>query len=404
MDMPPALDNALLLRQPILDAKQEPAGYALHFVGAGAPGVGAAFSELGLGAALANRPVLLRADARLIMDEIVARLPAGVILELDLAEAPDAALLDRCRALRAGGRALALPAGADDAGRAALLPLADVVGVDARADDADLAARVADLAGAADGRRPRILADGVDTRERMARCRELGCDLFRGFHFARPRPVEGRGMNASQLGIIRLLNQVAREADAHDLEEGFKREPGLTVNLLRLVNSVGVGAAQKVDSLRHAIAILGRKQLLRWLQLLLMASPSGGAPERDPLLQLAAQRGGLMERLAALRAPADRALAEEAFLVGVMSLMPAALGQPIEDILAQIPVAEPVHRALAAREGELGLLLALVEALDDGDAARCDALLAELPPLARGTVTASLCAVLVWLHGDRENA
>lgn len=403
MDMPPALDNALLLRQPILDAKQEPAGYALHFVGADALGVDAAFAGLGLGAALANRPLLLRADARLLMDEIVERLPAGVILEPDLAGAPDQALLDRCRALRAGGRALALPAGMDEAWRAALLPLAEVVGVDA--DDADLAARIDDLAGAAGGRRPRILAERVETQESMARCRELGADLFRGLHFARPRPAEGRGMNASQLGIIRLLNQVAREADAHDLEEGFKREPGLTVNLLRLVNSVGVGAAQKVDSLRHAIAILGRKQLLRWLQLLLMASPSsGGAPERDPLLQLAAQRGGLMERLAALRAPADRALAEEAFLVGVMSLMPVVLGQPIENILAQIPVSEPVHRALAARDGELGPLLGLVEALDDGDAARCDALLAELPPLARGTVTASLCAVLVWLHGDRDNA
>ncbi len=409
MDIPNELRDVLLGRRPILDAKQELVGYALRFEAADpatAEAAAAAFGELGLGPALTRHLALLAADERFMASAAAERLPAaGLVLELDFAGAPDAALLARCQAWRARGGALALAYPAGPAGDAALLPLVDIVKLDARADDDVLAGQIDALAAASGGRPLRILADHVETRERMERCRALGCHLFQGFYFARPQIVPGRPLAASQLGIIRLLNQVAREADAQDLEEGFKREPGLTVNLLRLVNAVGIGAAQKVDSLRHAIAILGRKQLLRWLQLLLMASPDGcAAPERNPLLQLAAQRGNLMERLVARRTPADRALAEEAFLVGIMSLMPAALGLPIEEILAQIPVVERVQRALGAREGDLGRLLDLAEALDDGDPARCDALLGELPPLSRGAVSADVCAVLVWIHGDGEGA
>ncbi|MDX9707610.1 MAG: HDOD domain-containing protein [Azospira sp.] len=399
--------SPLLLRQPLLDAKQEPAGYALHFADATANEIAAAFApaeddEASLGSALSGRPLLLRANAALVMSEAVIALPKNVVLELDFTGdaltgetlAPE--LLDRCRLLHAAGRPLALPA--DAAWSTELLPLASFAIIDAGAGDETLAATVGRLT---ERSGLRLLADRVESPARMAHCRELGCELFRGLYFARLRPSEGRSMNASQLGIIRLLNQVAREADEHDIEEGFKREPGLTVNLLRLVNAVGIGAAKKVDSLRHAIAILGRKQMMLWLQLLLMASPDGrGAPERNPLLQLAAQRGGLMERLAAERSRKDRALAEEAFLVGIMSLMPAALGQSIDDILAQIPVAERVHRALTAHDGELGPLLALAEALDDGDAVRCDAIMAGLPPLSRESVSAHLRNVLVWLHGD----
>ena len=83
------------------------------------------------------------------------------------------------------------------------------------------------------------------------------------------------------------------DAETTSLESLFKREPGLSINLLRLANSAAVGARVQIDSLRHAITLLGRRQLQRWLQLLLYTDPSG-ITYATPLLQLAATRARLM--------------------------------------------------------------------------------------------------------------
>lgn len=416
--MPDYAQDLLIGRQPIINAQQELVGYALSFRECGhasaerSPGsamsatagvVCAAFAELGLGDALGSQQAFICADEDFVGDDVVEFLPAGqVVLELDFRLPVSPERVARCAQLRERGYRLALARydGSDPA-TAALLPLIDIVRIDSQASDEQLAGLLAQLA----GRPLQLLADRVDTREAMERCRDLGFALFQGYYFARPQIVSGRRLSSSQLTLIRLINLVAREADSSEIEENFKREPALTVNLLRLVNAVGFGVVQKVDSLRHALNILGRKQLLRWLQLLLMASSGNSAqPERDPLLQIAAQRGRLMENLAERCEPARHGIGDEAFLAGIMSLMPAALGLPIKDILEQIPVADSLQQALALREGELGRLLALTEHLDDNDWGGCDSLLATLPALSPAVVSNSLSEALAWLHRDSESA
>jgi c-di-GMP-related signal transduction protein len=139
------------------------------------------------------------------------------------------------------------------------------------------------------------------------------------------------------------------------IEDAFKHEPALTLNLLRVVNSVGrLGnrSAQPVTSLRHAITLLGRRQLQRWLSLLLLAPGNNGNdsldPSRSPLLQVAALRGRMMELLVAVGKPTTTNSSDLAFITGILSMMPAALGLPIEEILEQIAVEREVARRCAS--------------------------------------------------------
>lgn len=409
------LKEILIGRQPILDLRQELIGYELFFrcadktaeqscsrMTATATVVCAAFSELGIGNALGEHKAYINADERFIMDDVLELLPsANVVLELNFETVPDEALLARCRFLRERGYTLALACYTGlDQRASALLPLVSIVKIDVQTTGDSLA----DLAGGLLRLPLKLLAEKVETREQMEHCRALGFHLFQGYYFAHPTIISGRQLSASQLGIIRLVNQVARDADSAELEESFKREPGLTVNLLRLVNAVGTGLGRRIDSLRQAVAVLGRKQLLRWLQLLLMATHENGSnPERNPLLQLAALRGRLMEVLAGQTAPGNRTFGDHAFLTGIMSLMPAALGLPMNEILAQLSVAPEVHEALAKHEGPLGQLLALVERLDANDWEGCDALLENDPALSRESLNAGLTEALTWIHADGED-
>lgn len=66
---------------------------------------------------------------------------------------------------------------------------------------------------------------------------------------------------------MKLMGLLLGDAATAELELALKPEPGLTVNLLRMTNSVGSGTTEKITSLGHAITVL-RRQLQRWLQLL----------------------------------------------------------------------------------------------------------------------------------------
>lgn len=150
-------------------------------------------------------------------------------------------------------------------------------------------------------------------------------------------------LKPAQASLLRLLALVVEDADTPAIEEAIKIEPGLTLNLLRLTNSVDQRSIVRITSLRHAITVLGREQLQRWLQLLLYAGRNDNTTSgANALLQLAATRGRLMELLAERVQSSNREFADQAFMTGILSLMPALLGVTMATILAQLPVATHV--------------------------------------------------------------
>ena len=148
--------------------------------------------------------------------------------------------------------------------------------------------------------------------------------------------------------------------------------------------------------------MLGRRQLQRWLQLLLM-TPAGQTPDagRSPLLQVAALRGRMMEMLIEHAHPKNRVLADQGFITGIMSMMPAALGMPMSEILEHILLEPEVMEALVSHSGDLGRTLALLERFDAEDDAGCDLLIAELAcsGLDLGLLNSCLIESLRWING-----
>ena len=406
------LNDFLLSRQPILDLDEALVGYALslqpraddsasEFVRSRTAAlVCAAYAEFGLHNALGRSKAFIPADLDFIHDDAIEALPPdAVVLELVFDEPPDKATLERCRTLRERRYSLALAnyCGLDERSTP-LLTLIDIVKIDTQKFD-DV--QIGELAGSLARLPIRLLATGVDTQERMKYCRELNFHFLQGRYFAHPELVSGRRLIASQAGLIQLINLVGHDAETAKIEEGIKREPALTVNLLRIVNSVGYGLTRRITSLRHAITILGRRQFQRWLQLLLMA-PSGKSRDvtRSPLLQVAALRGRMMELLVGHIHPRDAQLSEQAFITGIMSMMPAALALPIKEIFEQIVLETEVMDALLSHAGTLGRILALLESFDNEDSAGCDTLIGEFSEagLTRNTLNTALAEALRWIN------
>ncbi len=152
------------------------------------------------------------------------------------------------------------------------------------------------------------------------------------------------------------------DAEVDEIERPFKESPDLMLGLLRLVNSVGMGLTRKIGTLHQALVILGRQQLQRWVQLLMYAK--SGNLAAGPLMQMAAVRAKTMELLCqhhVNKLYATQDATDHAFMTGILSLVDAALGVEINEIVEQLGLIDEVKQAILNREGFLGKLLLLVE-------------------------------------------
>jgi hypothetical protein len=203
------------------------------------------------------------------------------------------------------------------------------------------------------------LAHGVDSPARLADCMRAGYTWFSGGYPLAMESGQPGQDGTSRRRILGLLALLATDADSRELELLLKQDPALSYHLLKLVNSAAFAVNTTITGYAQAIAVLGRRQLQRWLQLLLYArSDADGLP--NLLLPLAALRAGQLEMLCK-RGGGDRDAQDLAFMTGAFSLLDRLLGMPMHEILANLQLPDAVAGALLAREGVLGQRLLLTE-------------------------------------------
>ena len=363
-----------IVREPLLDPKQRVIGYELCWQQRDGQALGDADLER-LVAFVAEHVVdeeqgwLLR-DKILFLDAVPAMLsldalhalpPERTVLSLRVRDLANADTRAAVQALRAGGVGISIR-GADLSllGKN-LTPFASYAEV--RFTGADVAAQARAYA-AAKQSALRLVGRPVATWADFDACAALGLDAFVGKLHLTPR--EGgnvKGMNPAQAIILQLMQMVQNNEDVPKIEAVLKRDPALIYKLLRFINSAGFGLSREITSFRQAVMLLGLKKLFRWAALLLTASRAGGLP--SSVGQTAVVRGRLMELLALETLPPEEA--DQAFVVGIFSLLDVMLSMPMESALGLLSVPEPVAAALLRREGFLGDLLTLAEACESSD-------------------------------------
>src|SRR5471032_2144068 len=263
-------------RQPILDQNQALFGYELLFRNApvgpanissdlrATAAVIAHASQLGMEKVIGDALGFVNVDADVIMSDIFSFLPREkVVLEIIETMQPTPPVLPRVEYVKMDMRNMPL---------SSLMKLAPRFKRDHK----------------------KLVAEKVETREEFKNCLDLGFDYFQGYYFAKPVIMSGKKLSPSQLAVMQLMTLVTSDVDNLEIERAIKRDVSLALNLLRLVNTPAVGARQRIDSLSQAVTILGRRQLQRWLQIMLYAEPSKRGHSMTPLLMLATTRGRLL--------------------------------------------------------------------------------------------------------------
>ena len=302
--------------------------------------------------------------------------PENVVIELLERVENNCETLAACREMTSAGYKLALDDFVADERMHPLVELASIVKIDV------LNRPVADLRGVADQLRPsgvRLLAERVETASVRDVCTDLGYELFQGYLFSRPETLTKSDVSASHLAVVQLLN-LLQNPDTPDsaLDAAFQSDVALCYKLLRIVNAAALGG-RSIKSIPHAVRLVGREMLHRWLAVLLVSSLGRDGDVSRELALTAITRARMCELVTV--ASVERRHAGSAFIVGLLSLLDVLLEIPMPTILARLELSEDVKGALLARHGPLGTPLQLVEAYEKAnwDAARGLALESAVP-------------------------
>jgi EAL and modified HD-GYP domain-containing signal transduction protein len=399
-----------LTRQPILDTQSKVVGYELRLRGSvPVPVIPGAESrqqmedemllvsaaDLDFQKVLGNRRIFLSVSPATLFNPLVEQMPADqVVLAFEPPAHPDEALADRCQALAQMGIALTLDLGGDLAGCATLLPHCRCVRLDIGSLDAIGLGIQLDRIGEL-RRQTQLIATGVDTEETFQASRKLGFELFQGYHFTQLRPALPSQMDSSRVRVMELLNLVMSNTELPDLEARFKTDATLSYKLLRFINSAAMGMRQPIQSIGHALVILGYDQLYRWLTLLLFVSGHTD-PRSQTLLKNALVRARFTENLGQSRFKADQR--GGLFIVGILSLLDALLNQPMEQALADLNLPNDVTDALLKREGPYAPYLDLAIACENYDQDSIERL-AQDNRLGADAVNLAHVNALIWAEG-----
>lgn len=306
------------------------------------------------------------ADA-LIESSVLVLAPGTTVLCVPTGLEQDARLVEACSKLRRRGFRLALDDFSRNGRPQPLLSQADYVRLDftqLRETDRQYLYMEASPGTA-------MVAKNVATYEDHRLACSRGFTLFQGDYFCHPVLLKKRKIPASGRAHFEIVRELYHEPINIRAVSGLvRRDASLTYRLLRLVNSPLYGIYQEIRSIESAITVMGQDTFRRVVSLAVLSELNGDRP--SAILHMSLVRARFCE-LAALRFDLD---AGEQYLLGMLSLLPAMLGVPMEEIVPILPLRGQICEALTGTMNPERTLLAWLENHEHGDWEACDRLVA----------------------------
>lgn len=399
-------EEAFIGRQPILDKDQAIMGYELLFrhsadaenavivddLKACSRVLVNTLNDMGSQWLLGDKFAFINVNEEMLMGDLIELLPPKrTILEV-LRDVPASeSVIARCKDLQNHGYQISLdnPMLAES-DRTGLIQLADFIKIDIHAIGLE---RAASLYQEYAILKASLVAEKVESQQEFEACEQIGFKYFQGFYFARPETLSAKVINPSYTTVLEILNMLSHDGDNREIEAGFKRDAALTFKLLRYINSVGFGLSCEIQSISHALSILGRRQLYRWLTLLMVTA--GENATSPALMKTSVTRGRLTELLGT--SYFDKQERDNLFIVGVFSMLDVILEMPMEKVLEKVQLPDAVTEALLERQGIYGPFLQLAEACEDADRNRIVSL-AESLQFDPNKVNNFHIAALAWVE------
>ena len=208
----------------------------------------------------------------------------------------------------------------------------------------------------------KLLAQKVETHEDYEYCKSLGFDYYQGYFFCKPQIVSETKIPFNRLSTLHLLAKLQDpKITIDDLEKAVGQDLAVSYRILRYLNSPIQAMPRKIESLRHAIGLVGTRLICNWASLILLE-----AIEEKPreLMITTMVRAHMCQQLGSAMHQKNL---DQFFTVGLLSLIDAIVDRPMAEALNALPLVDEVKDALLQKKGRMGEALNCVQAYE-----RCD--------------------------------
>lgn len=370
--------DIFVARQPIFDKKRQVFAYELLFRdsmenympnvdgdSATSSVLSSSFLNLGLDTLSGGRKVFINFTRKLIADLIPLVFPAkDTVVEILENIPPDEEIMRACQTLKKNNYRLALDDYVFDPAMQPFLQVADIVKVDFMASPLDeIRQKIKSIP-----RKTLLLAEKIETWDEFREAIDMGFSLFQGYFFCKPEIVKGREIPAASMALLEIMKEVnSANVDFDRVTLRISNDVSISYKLLRYINSAFFKRVHSITSIKSALIYIGQDELRRFISVILMANLSSSTPE---LAIASCVRGRFCELVGdSLGKPGNN---QNMFTLGLFSLIDAILDQPMERIMEQLPLADPIKEALSNHTGPLADILNMSVYFEKGDWEKLD--------------------------------
>ncbi len=186
--------------------------------------------------------------------------------------------------------------------------------------------------------------------------------IFEGTFFRIPINKSDTEVSPIKINYMKLMTVINQpDFDLVEVANIVGQDPALSINLLKIANKLTINS--NIRSIPQATALLGQKEIRRWLNATLFNGLAAGKP--NEITRLSLIRARFAENLAPVFDYAMRK--DELFLMGLFSLLNLILDMPMEKALEQVGVSNEIKKALVSNEGVFSPQLDFLLSYEAGD-------------------------------------
>ncbi|MDN3615518.1 MAG: EAL and HDOD domain-containing protein [Vibrio gallaecicus] len=214
------------------------------------------------------------------------------------------------------------------------------------------------------GQKYSFLAERIETLKEFEQAKEAGFKFFQGYFFSKPEIIKTKYVSPEQAIAMELFQEVCQaNVDFKRVESIVAKDVALSYKLLRFVNTMSPRLEVTISSFRQALVYLGQDKLKMFVSLAVASYIADSKPKE--LLNLSLQRAQFCQLMSRYQPFQNHT--EQAFMIGLFSMLDALLDLSLENLVDQLPLCKVIKVALLRREGPYGVLLALEESFELAD-------------------------------------
>ncbi|RZB36415.1 MAG: hypothetical protein SRB2_02240 [Desulfobacteraceae bacterium Eth-SRB2] len=348
-------------RQPIFKKNKKLYGYELLFRGgmsnvfpdidgdtATSKLLSNSFLNIGIDQLTGGKVAFINFTQELLIKKIPMMFPVeNMMVEILEDVSPNKEVVSACLDIFRAGYAIALDDFVFKDELKPLIKLAQIIKIDFMLSPIE---EIRQLVNMLKGSKIKLLAEKIETYDEFEKALSMGFTYFQGYFFSKPEILSSKEIAPSKITMLQIVGEANKKDCSFDkLEKLINRDVSISYKLLRYINSAFFKRACEISTIKHAIVLLGEKEIKRFISLVTTAELASNKP--DELVRTSIIRARFCELLG-LNSRNGKDVSE-LFLMGLFSLIDAMLDNTMGNIMKNLPLSKNIKQALIEAKGEL---------------------------------------------------